>query len=90
MRETSETKRNPQVMRTVQLIVFISGIAMIITGAYLLSYAAEEGDSTRTLIGGVLIAAGFGDLVIAFVVFRGAGDRGAERPHGIRERKRRF
>ena len=65
--------------RIVQLLVILSGVSFIIFGAVIL-LALAGSDQTMMLLGTVLMLAGFGDLIVAFFVFRGASERAIPKP----------
>ena len=61
-------------LRLVQLLVMLSGIGFIIAGAVILALNGADGGD-MTVFGLAMIAVGFGDLVVAFFVFRGASEQ---------------
>ena len=61
-------------VRLVQLLLMLTGIGFIVAGAVVLLLAGSQG-LEMVVLGIALIAVGFGDLVVAFFVFRGASEQ---------------
>jgi len=66
--------RNRQ-YRIIQLLMAISGLAFVAVGVVLLVSGGGGADIQMTVLAIALIIIGFGDLVLAFFVFRGADKR---------------
>ena len=64
-------------MRLVQLLVMLSGVIFIIAGMVLMVLNGAEGGEMM-VFGIALLVVGFGDLVVAFFVFRGVTEVSTE------------
>jgi len=71
-------------MRIVQLLVILSGVSFVIVGAVIL-LALAGSDQVMMLLGTVLMLAGFGDMIVAFFVFRGASESTIPKPTDLRK-----
>jgi uncharacterized membrane protein HdeD (DUF308 family) len=74
-------------VRFVQFLLLISGLAFIAAGVFLLATGGMDPGSRMTLLAAALIVVGFGDLFLAFFIFRrdkrggGSGDDGLLNSH---------
>ena len=78
--------KQPGKLRIVQLVVVLSGIVFVAAGV-LIALLGGAADTTVLVLAAALIAVGFGDIIVAFFVFRRASEMNIRRPGDLDSRE---
>ncbi len=82
MKAENAPDAQPGQLRIAQLVVVLSGIALVAAGV-LIALLGGASDPSVLVLAAALIAVGLGDLIVAFFIFRRASEMNIRRPGGL-------